>query len=259
MNPFVSGLILSGLVLLQSVAGLHHRVPAGGAPPSCTGLTADNLWEGRQAGNLCSGVTCTNGAGVSPAADGIDSQPATQSTSSQRPIFTTGALNGQPGFAFDGTVDFRFLTLGAGITPPTTGFTMGAIFKLNSCSQNSWMGGQSSAPEWRCDGGNQQFLNAGSLLLCQGTATLSTTGYVQVLITYNSTTGACQPSICTGGTCSADGPGATVPTVFAENFQYLGQGNGGDWGDLTLVAAFYRGTISGDSGWGAYGHSCYNT
>lgn len=251
MNPFVSGLILSGLVLLQSVAGVRHRVPSSSS--SCispTGLTYD--WQVFAAGT----TVATNGSGVNNLVDVIAANNATQSTGGNQPIYTTGAIHSLPAAAFNGSSDT--LTLTTPILFSNNLWFFFVVFNLSSTGVNSGIvGGATSGGglEWRINGSNnQELLNQGVASISAGSDTYTTGTNYATAFSYNQTTGAYALYKISGGSANADGTASTNIQTLTNNLDSLGAAPDiHDWFHGQIIEwGFSSASTSVPTGLGAY-------
>jgi hypothetical protein len=178
---------------------------------SCTPPTMTYRWAAYNSLNTCgTGVACTNGAAGRVSADLVSSNNATNTTGSNQPTYTTGAINGQPAWTFNGSTPnfFSFTT-----ALPFQSWTTITIYAV---VENTGTSGQflaTSAHNTHLLGygfngsGNQAFGDVGIASLASGTAVYSTSTWYTIVMQYNTSTLAYTLYKCSGGTCAADGSG----------------------------------------------------
>lgn len=212
------------LLLLGCVAHAQMVVNTGnsrkaGAAAVCTLLSGSTSnWQAWAATSTCAGGSaCTNGAGVDTVVDrGSAANNLTQTTSGQRPIYTTGEVNGLATAKWTST-SMR-LNATANVTQANTTTTWFAVVRPSSTGAVIiGQGGTTGNLEWRINSsGHQEILKSGVSSIGTGTATFTSGNYYALLATYNQPTGAWAFYVCSSGTCAADGSGTNAVTFTAQ-------------------------------------------
>ena len=195
-------------------------------------------------------VPCTNGALLTSVPDLAGST----NSAGANPVYTTGAVNGLPAFTFTNNGDQIFFTAGAAANWAVTGqITFYAILKpISSATELPMLPLLLMAVQWRINTtGKQEILSQGTTSIGSGTATISTSAYSTLTMTYDYTSHVLNLYTCAGGTCSSDGT-ATTSASFSSQQSVLGwagpiteqfKGSIAEWGyltsaDITGIAAW---------------------
>ncbi len=180
----------------QTIVAVRKR-----AAVVCVAPTTDHRYAINEPTTTCNGGSaCTNGAGIDFVTDLVQTDRdnrARQTVSGQRPIYTTGAINGLPAAAFTST-NSQFLDMangggwlgsGGAVTAITVWMvikpTNGAwILSSQSGTAGSFMYSFTASP------GHQHADSKNRTILGSGTATLSSSTWYTLAVTYNFSTGA---------------------------------------------------------------------
>jgi hypothetical protein len=207
--------ILSFLLLFTQIINTGTRRKVFTAP-SCTPPTMTYRWQVANSGILCgTGIACTNGAGTFSLPSSATSNTASQGASGNQPIYTTGAINGLQAALFNGTSQ----TLAFSNTFGTSGtMTLYAVIEPTSSGGGilgSATAGTNGSVEWAINGGGGQFFNSlNRAAIASGAATISTSHFSTLAMTYDFTSGVANLYICSGGTCTLDGTGTSTAQFF---------------------------------------------
>lgn len=251
-------LIAFTLLLIQGYprVGPGTAAPHGGGGSVCTSPpTSFYHWPTYGSTNTCAGGSaCTNGAGMDKLVDVVAANNAVQSTSGNRPIYTTGQVNGLPAnvYTAGGTQTLTFPT-----RLPDSGnlLTLYAVVKPNSGSGPfPLMGPSVGGLEWRINSGHQELLLANISGIGVGTATISSSVYSMLVAQYNETTGAYAFYECSGGTCTLDASGTTLVSVTGPDSIGFSTGDGSFGGGIA-DEGFINATTT--TGIGAYALACF--
>jgi hypothetical protein len=164
-----------------------------------------------------------NGAGMDTLVDTVVGNNAIQTSSSNRPIYTTSAINGLAALAFDGTTSEKQMAmLGTPTFAPPEAYTgsltyyavvePGAISGVygytifGPSTQINTLHGIS----WAIFNGKQFLYSSNITSIGIGTVTLSTSTFSVIAVTYNMVSGAWTMYECSGGTCTVDNSGTTT-------------------------------------------------
>jgi hypothetical protein len=167
-------LALAALMAAQgpgpSVTGAIHT-----GLPTCAAPSADSQWFAYNPSSTClpGGVACTNGANLDTVPDALGTFPlVTNSGTNAQPVYTTGAVNSLPSWAFDGSAtDKQVLRLGAGNIGGPASFCMYAVINATAtsgtypifASSSTSGGGANNSPIWYINPSGQQQVSGDGL------------------------------------------------------------------------------------------------
>ena len=225
---------------------------------SCTAPTLANQWEMWNASNTCNGGSaCTNGAGLDTVVDSAGSITLTQTTSADRPIYTTSAVNGLA----SGTWNTANMQLAfSSLLPQNTTDTWFAVVNQSSLvTANVILGndaGGTGVFEWRFDSsGHQQLLKGRVAVIGTSTSTYSINHWYAIMVTYNQPTGDWVFYNCSAGSCVADGSGTNAQT-FSNGLDRIGF-YGSDGVFVGQIAEVNYAIAITTTGYGAYAQCKY--
>ena len=223
---------------------------------ACTAPTLTNQWEMYNAANTCAGGSaCTNGAGIDAVHDSAGSDNLSQSTSANRPVYTTGSINGLAA----GNWNAAASQLNRSTAPSNnTTMTWFAVIKTSALAGGPLTGNSSGsgAFEWRINStGHQEILKGLISSIGTSTSVYSSGTWYAIMVTYNQPTGAYAFYNCTSGTCNADGSG-TNGQSFGTGLDRIGfQSSDGPFNGL-IAEVNYHNAIS-TTGYGAWSQCKY--
>lgn len=248
---YFHGIIIALLLLLTGQFTLPTRGGIASGTATCTPPTMTYRWPVYGAGNTCNGgLACSNGLGIDTLVDVVGTNNATQATSGNRPIYTTGAINSLPAAAYNGTTNV--LSLGTALMAATTTYVALGIKIDTSSLHGAIFGGPSGGElELRVNGTHQELLIENVAVIGTGTTTLTNGSFMTLVATYNSGTGTWALYTCSGGTCTVDSSGTNIKTITA-GMSNLGAAPGSSEFYSSNIAEFEYASSITTAGIGAY-------
>lgn len=199
----------------QVITTGHHR-QVGPSFPACPAPLSTSQWFAYNASSTClpGGVTCTNGANTNTVPDAIGAFPlVTNSGTNVQPVYTAGAINGLPSWAFDGSAtDQQILRLGAGNIGGPAAFCMFAVINVTATpgtypifgSSSTSGGGANNAPIWYINPSGQQQISGDGLDNVVTGSTVVTGSWKAIGFCFNGIGNTATTYNISGGTANVD-------------------------------------------------------